>query len=133
MLAHGLYLQRQGVVVSDNKQDFTVAELVVSPGDVQQPDIGFNGSSISLVSEVADSGSAEACRIHKRSVYAEARVPMYLVIDEEDKRVLLYSGPKGSDYEDCLAVDFGEALPLPSPFELSLNTEKLAPNNSDSS
>jgi hypothetical protein len=121
----GLYLQRQGKVVNGETQDFTVAALVVSPREAQQLETGFNGKTISLVSEVADAASAEACRIHKRSVYADAQVPIYLLIDEDEKRVSLFSDPTGSDYANSQTALFGESLQLPPPFALTLGTERL--------
>lgn len=58
-------------------------------------------------------------------VYAEAGIPLYLVVDRKEGRVLLYSEPGPGGYPDPVIRSFGESLWLPQPFGFELETEPL--------
>ncbi|WTX00790.1 Uma2 family endonuclease (plasmid) [Streptomycetaceae bacterium NBC_01309] len=58
-------------------------------------------------------------------VYAEAGVPLYLVVDRKEARVLLYADPGPGGYPPPLIRPIGESLWLPQPFGFALDTEPL--------
>ncbi|MFG2089860.1 Uma2 family endonuclease [Spirillospora sp. NPDC048824] len=62
----------------------------------------------------------------KRTGYARAGIPFYLLVDREEGRTVLFSGPDGKDYGHTDQVPFGKTLPLPKPFEIDLDTSEFA-------
>lgn len=58
-------------------------------------------------------------------VYAEAGVPLYLVVDRKESRVLLYAEPGPGGYTPPTVCPVGAPLWLPKPFGFALETEPL--------
>jgi hypothetical protein len=58
-------------------------------------------------------------------VYAEAGIPLYLVVDRKEARVLLYADPGPGGYPEPVIRVFGEPVWLPRPFGFALETEPL--------
>ncbi|WP_370069426.1 Uma2 family endonuclease [Streptacidiphilus sp. MAP5-3] len=79
---------------------------------------------VAMVVEVT-SLRASLDRVMKRHCYGRGGIPLYLLVDREQGKVVLHSLPKGDDYVDRYAVDFGEPLPLPAPFGFVLDTGEL--------
>jgi Uma2 family endonuclease len=61
----------------------------------------------------------------KRYGYARAGIPLYLLVDRQEQRVTLFSGPDGKDYEFSDRVPFGKAILLPEPFGIELETAEF--------
>lgn len=61
----------------------------------------------------------------KRTGYARAGIPFYLLVDRDEERVILFSRPDGKEYGHTDQVPFGKTLPLPEPFEIELDTSKF--------
>ncbi|TDB90193.1 Uma2 family endonuclease [Actinomadura sp. KC216] len=80
--------------------------------------------SIVMVVEVTSSRPRRD-REAKRTGYARAGIPFYLLVDREEERVSLFSRPDGEEYGHTDQVPFGKALPLPKPFEIQLDTSKF--------
>ncbi|MEV3923813.1 Uma2 family endonuclease [Actinomadura coerulea] len=80
--------------------------------------------AIVMVVEVT-SGKPKRDREAKRTGYARAGVPFYLLVDRDEDRVSLFSGPDGEDYGHMDQVPFGKPLPLPEPFEIELDTSEF--------
>lgn len=76
-----------------------------------------------LVAEVT-SGDPYRDRVVKRRGYATAAIPLYLLVDREQRAVVLHSDPDvdSSDYLDIHNVPYGKDVPLPAPFEFALET-----------
>ncbi|MGH3319888.1 MAG: Uma2 family endonuclease [Streptosporangiaceae bacterium] len=62
----------------------------------------------------------------KRRGYAEAEIPLYLLVDRSAGQVILYSEPGDRDYRADARVPFGSALKLPEPFAFTLHTAPFA-------
>ena len=60
----------------------------------------------------------------KKKIYARARIPEYWVVDVKGKRVLIFRGPQGDNYQFELAVSEGNIAPLAFP-DLVLSVEQL--------
>ncbi|NER39331.1 MAG: Uma2 family endonuclease [Oscillatoria sp. SIO1A7] len=60
----------------------------------------------------------------KKKIYARARIPEYWVVDVKGKRVLIFQGPQGEDYQFELAVGQGNIAPLAFS-DLALSVEGL--------
>jgi len=64
-------------------------------------------------------------RREKRDGYAEADIPVYLLIDRETCTVIVYSEPDGGTYRARTSHPFGSVVELPDPVGITLETEKL--------
>jgi len=58
----------------------------------------------------------------KRRAYAQAGIPLYLLVDREEKQVRLFADPAGRDYRRATSAPFGEKLDLPKPFGFTLDS-----------
>lgn len=81
---------------------------------------------VELVAEVTSS-NADRDRVVKRHRYAAADIPLYLLIDRDERTVTLFSDPdvETEDYREAHKVPYGKALPLPEPFGFDLDTSQL--------
>ncbi|MGI5471073.1 Uma2 family endonuclease [Streptomyces sp. CA-132043] len=64
-------------------------------------------------------------RADKPRAYAEAGIPVYLLIDRDSCEVKVFSRPDGSRYDQRVSVAFGVEVALPDPVNLTLDTEPL--------
>ncbi|MEU1510633.1 Uma2 family endonuclease [Streptomyces sp. NPDC005811] len=84
---------------------------------------------VTAVIEVVSGRSADRDYLLKRSVYAAAKVPAYLIIDPVMAQCVLLSEPKGggedADYRRQRHAFFGELMPL-EPLGLELDTSEFA-------
>ncbi|MFI0407445.1 Uma2 family endonuclease [Actinomadura sp. 3N508] len=79
---------------------------------------------LSMVVEVTDA-QPERDREAKRYGYARAGIPLYLLVDRQEKKVTLFSGPEEDDYRRAERVRFGKTILLPAPFEVEVDTSSL--------
>jgi Uma2 family endonuclease len=79
-------------------------------------------AGVAMVVEVTSS-SPDRDREAKRRAYAAAQVPLYLLIDREDRQVTLFGNPLRDDYATKSAAAFGSGVQLPPPFEFTLETD----------
>ncbi|WP_051966643.1 Uma2 family endonuclease [Kitasatospora mediocidica] len=77
-----------------------------------------------MVLEVTSS-RPEKDRGAKRLGYAAAGIPLYLLLDRQENKLLLHSDPQEDDYHSTAWVPVGEALALPAPFGFALETDEL--------
>lgn len=139
-------IARQITVRCATEFDFSGNKGLVVPSDGRKPmshvipdatfapaDIDFFGGAapwtdpdgVVLVVEVT-SDRPERDRVAKRRGYAAAEIPLFLLVDREEEKVTLYSGPADRDYEHTDSVPFGKALALPEPFGFELDTSQFA-------
>lgn len=57
--------------------------------------------------------------------YAAANIPVYLLIDRESDTLVVHSEPDKGRYRQQHSYDYGDAVPLPGPVEITLDTEEL--------
>jgi Uma2 family endonuclease len=76
---------------------------------------------VAMVVEVTSS-RPERDREVKRRAYADAKIPLYLLVDHEVDRVTLFSNPAGDDYSSMAIESIGRGLKLPEPFSFTLET-----------
>ncbi|MCC3774010.1 Uma2 family endonuclease [Streptomyces sp. UNOB3_S3] len=72
-----------------------------------------------------DSDTDRRDRSEKPRAYAEAGIPVYLLIDRDTCEAVVYSDPDGVRYEQVRIVPFGKPLALPDPVGIELDTEPL--------
>lgn len=79
---------------------------------------------VDLVLEVTSS-KPERDRETKRRCYAEAGIPLYLLVDRQHQTVSLFSGPRNDDYSEAAWVPVGKSLALPKPLDFELDTAQF--------
>ncbi|MGW7413519.1 Uma2 family endonuclease [Streptomyces sp. NPDC054863] len=72
-----------------------------------------------------DSDTNQCDRIDKPRAYAEADIPVYLLIDRDSHEVKVHSEPGNGQYRQVRTVPFGETVLLPDPVGIELDTEPL--------
>ncbi|HEV2347992.1 MAG TPA: Uma2 family endonuclease [Actinocrinis sp.] len=84
--------------------------------------------AVEVVSGKDNSTAAQRDRKHKTRSYAASGVPLYLLIDQPRKQVVLHSEPHfvpgatGSRYSRIVNITYGEPLELPEPFSRTIDT-----------
>ncbi|MQA97985.1 MAG: hypothetical protein GEV11_26485 [Streptosporangiales bacterium] len=109
-------------------RDRMVPDLMVLPREAPDHDTSHAvGHGALLVAEVVSPGSAAADRDLKPRAYAQAGVPMFLLIDPvADKPVVtLMTEPGGTRYGTLTVATQSETLRLPEPFDLTLDLAEL--------
>ncbi|MCT7351563.1 Uma2 family endonuclease [Streptomyces sp. 15-116A] len=64
-------------------------------------------------------------RIDKPIGYAEADIPVYLLVDRDNCTVVVYSEPKDGRYQQIDTHPWGATVELPAPVNITLDTEPL--------
>jgi hypothetical protein len=81
-----------------------------------------------LVAEITSQSNANHDRIFKVHGYAQAGVPLYLLLDAwRDGRptATLYGKPESATYRLLDCVEYGVKLTLPEPFGLTIDTAEF--------
>jgi Uma2 family endonuclease len=118
-------LQNQGVYLGE---DMIVPDLTVYPEDAPIiRDCYILGGDALLVVEVVSPSSRKDDRFTKPAKCAAFGVPLYLLVDPTvsplTAALYVLSGRK---YEQVTEVKAGEPLMLPQPFDLTIDTGRLA-------
>ncbi|MFE3180886.1 Uma2 family endonuclease [Streptomyces violascens] len=69
---------------------------------------------------------AEVDRVDKRDAYAQAGLPVYLLVDRHRGEAVVHWDPEGGVYRHSATSAFGAQLALPEPFGFDLDTSELA-------
>jgi Uma2 family endonuclease len=64
-------------------------------------------------------------RIDKPVGYAEADIPVYLLIDRDNNTLTVFSEPKDGRYQQAPSYPWGSTVEIPEPVGITLKTEKL--------
>jgi Uma2 family endonuclease len=64
-------------------------------------------------------------RVEKRDAYAEAGIPVYLLVDRDDHSLTVFADPEDGTYRSVTTRPFGATVELPDPVGITLETEKL--------
>ncbi|WP_194814035.1 Uma2 family endonuclease [Nocardia sp. XZ_19_385] len=72
-----------------------------------------------------DSDTDRRDRIEKPAAYAEAGIPVYLLVDRESCESIVYSQPEDGVYSSVRRHKFGKAIDLPDPVGVTLETERF--------
>ncbi|MFJ1576008.1 Uma2 family endonuclease [Streptomyces sp. NPDC088182] len=93
-----------------------------APGDL------FPASRAKLVVEITSRSNANHDRVAKLHGYAQAGVPLYLLLDawhSGQPTATLYGEPEGGTYRMLQSVEYGGKLTLPPPFDLTIDTAEF--------
>ncbi|WP_404957230.1 Uma2 family endonuclease [Streptomyces sp. 147326] len=113
-------------VAVPSRSGLYVPDLAVVPRE-KVPEGGkfVPAAAAELVAEVTSKSNAVSDRVAKLNGYAAAGVPLYLLIDPHatgSPTIHLYGEPSDGKYRLLHAGKFGEAVHLPEPFDLILDT-----------
>jgi Uma2 family endonuclease len=77
-----------------------------------------------LVVEITSPSTARQDRVTKLRGYAQASIPLYLLLDpvRKDPAATLHADPEDGAYRTVTTVPYGEKLHLPAPFDVVLDT-----------
>lgn len=90
-------------------------------GEWSDPD----GSLMAVEITSRDRDTNQRDRIDKPIGYAEAAIPVYLLIDRDNHTLTVYSEPKDGRYQQVSRHPWGATVELPDPVNITLDTEKL--------
>ena len=113
-------------VAVPSRNGLYIADLAVVPREaVPRGENSTPADAAELVVEITSRSNAVNDRVAKLNGYAAAGVPLYLLIDPHatgSPTIHLYGEPEEGKYRVLWAGKFGEAVPLPEPFGLTLDT-----------
>ncbi|MEW2496623.1 Uma2 family endonuclease [Streptomyces nodosus] len=106
-----------------------IPDLLVAPvPECTESDTHIPAALAELVVEVTSKSNAHHDRVSKTAAYAAAGIPLYLLVDcwaPDGPTVTLYGEPKGHVYRPLSTAKFGEAIKLPAPFGLVIDTAEF--------
>ncbi|MCX2928282.1 Uma2 family endonuclease [Streptomyces sp. NEAU-W12] len=107
-----------------------IPDLAVAPRQVLRAEPGHHipAAAAELVVGITSKSSAANDRIEKAAGYAQAGVPLYLLIDgwaPGGPAITLYGEPHRNVYRVLDAGKFGDRIQLPEPFGLALDTSEF--------
>lgn len=103
-----------------------VPDSVVGPeGIFRGRDPWMSPDGVAMVVEVTSTRAGKDREV-KRRAYAEAEIPLYLLVDRGAGEAICYSEPADGTYRADIRVPFGKGLDLPEPFGFPLDTASFS-------
>lgn len=97
--------------------------VVIRPALLADDPPRLQAEDVRLAVEIISPGSRRTDRITKRSEYAEAGIPIYWVVDLENREITCHRTPQGEEYRSSEVVHGRAVLPGPdSEIQIDLNT-----------
>ncbi|MEV6053895.1 Uma2 family endonuclease [Streptomyces sp. NPDC052107] len=98
-------------------------DIHAAPEQVFETDSNrLDGEALSLVAELTSSSTRDDDLTDKVTVYGRAGIPVYLILDMQEKRATAFWDPSPKGYESRETRPFGEKLHIPAPFDCTLDT-----------
>ncbi|MFE2419736.1 Uma2 family endonuclease [Streptomyces hokutonensis] len=72
-----------------------------------------------------DADAAQRDRLDKPGGYAAAGIPVYLLIDRDDRTATVFTHPEDGRYRHQEKLPFGATVKIPDPVNITLDTEPL--------
>jgi Uma2 family endonuclease len=117
--------QTVGLTIS-GKRGLYLPDLAVIPEDALiSPENRLVAGEAKLVVEITSRDNANHDRVGKTHGYAQAEVPLYLLLDpwhSARPTATLYGEPRGGTYRTLGVIKYGETIHLPEPFDLDIDT-----------
>ncbi|MFF9640667.1 Uma2 family endonuclease [Kitasatospora aureofaciens] len=108
-------LQNIGIWLPDGPSDYAVPDLSIVDADIDDHVIEYNcydPAVFRLVLEVTSSNLSDDLK-RKPTVYASAGVPVYVIVDRKNQRVMVLTDPKDSEYQVHAVHHPGQSFTLP--------------------
>ena len=129
----GLIALEMTTVVLPATEDEFIPDLAYYSFDDLDPDVWRIPANalvmaVEVLSGVDNSAAARRDRKYKATSYAASGVPLYLLVDQVRKSVVIHSDPqynadaKQQRYSTVSQVPYGGKLHLPDPFDRTLDT-----------
>ncbi|GGL06194.1 Uma2 family endonuclease [Streptomyces flaveus] len=83
----------------------------------------LDGEALSLVAELTSPSTRDDDLTDKVETYGKAGVPVYLILDMQEKQATVLWAPSAKGYEGRFTKDFGEKIHIPAPFDCTLDTD----------
>ncbi|WP_424212486.1 Uma2 family endonuclease [Streptomyces sp. BI20] len=123
-----LVYQTQGILIPALERLYVPDLLVLPAGRGDEGGDPCEAPDVLLAVEVTSKGNAGDERQGKAAGYALGEVPAYLLIDRFDAAgptVTLFTKPERGVYASRLRTPFGEAVELPKPFSVKVDTAEF--------
>ncbi|MFG3658243.1 Uma2 family endonuclease [Streptomyces sp. NPDC047706] len=122
-------LQNVGLWLPTGSEDYAIPDLVVVDSDIDDHFVENNAYDpvcFRLVLEVTSSNWKDDLRT-KPGAYAQAKIPVYLVVDRKHQRLHVLTEPAGSEYANHRVHAPGETITLPETIgaEVTLDVEQI--------
>ncbi|MGW7254125.1 Uma2 family endonuclease [Streptomyces sp. NPDC054834] len=108
-------IQGIGVWLPDGPEDYAIPDFSVVDGDYREHVVensSYDPSCFRLVLEVTSSNYRQDLRT-KVTAYAQAKIPVYVIVDRKHQRVHVLTDPTGSEYKNHRPYAPGEIAALP--------------------
>ncbi|HLI38867.1 MAG TPA: Uma2 family endonuclease [Streptosporangiaceae bacterium] len=110
----------------DDPVDYSTPDLTVLAGDFLDSDDWLADPAIvELAVEVVSAGNSRKDTADMPAWYAEAGIPLFLLVDPRLGTWTLYSHPSDGAYQGVLHGKYAEPIPLPAPVGMTLDTGSL--------
>jgi Uma2 family endonuclease len=126
---HGLRLHRNLALISP-EGEYVPDGIAAAKGAFAGREWHSKPDGVVMVLEVTSGDSrrvksAERDRGPKRTGYAAAGIPLYLLVDRLDDKVTIFAEPRGRDYGRSASVTIGDKLAIPTPLMGVLDTHEF--------
>jgi Uma2 family endonuclease len=119
----------QGLRIGAYRKGHACADAALAPLDhfIAQDGDWADPDGVLMVVEVTsrDRDTDRRDRIDKVHGYAEAGIPVYLLIDRDSDTLTVFSEPREGTYRQRPSYPYGATVRLPAPVGITLDTEKL--------
>lgn len=123
---HLVAIEVSSVEMPDDPDDYSTPGLTVAPAAfLRSDDWLLEPADVELALEVISMSEKARSITDKIEWYAVAGLRLLLVIDPRDGSWALHSHPRDREYQGVLHGKYGESVPLPSPFDLFIETGAL--------
>lgn len=104
-----------------------IPDLVVLPESAIHDDQWlFAAEACLLTVEVTSPSNAGIDRVQKLHGYAQAGVPLYLLVDAVERTVSLFGDPVKGVYSAHATVPYGGKIHIPEPFDVIIDTAEFS-------
>ncbi|MBH1936026.1 Uma2 family endonuclease [Streptomyces sp. AV19] len=119
----------QGLRVEKYRRGRAIPDGILAPVDhfVDERGEWADPKGILMVVEVTsnDADTDRRDRVEKPVGYAAAGIPVYLLIDRDDRSVTVHYGPEADGYRHRVNESYGTPIEVPEPVGITLDTEQL--------
>ncbi|MFC4058113.1 Uma2 family endonuclease [Planomonospora corallina] len=127
--AHHLDLRTQGargLVIPAYRTGRAIPDGTVAPkGNFRGQPEWADPAGVVMLLEVTSS-EPDVDRVEKLRAYAEAAIPIYLLVDRERCEVVVHWDPESGHYTRTARAESGKPLDLPAPLSSALDTSGLS-------
>jgi Uma2 family endonuclease len=123
---HDLRLHRNLTIITP-EGEYVPDGIAAPKGAFADRDWHTEPDNVLMVLEVTsrEKNKGDKDRGPKRKGYAAADIPLYLLVDRYERKITIFSDPRGGDYHHSASALLGDALKIPAPLEGSIDTQDL--------